>query len=246
MYCIFVYMMVLCLMKPLVWPRLRFDTYIYMIATIPPALIAVIRYDLIAMILLTFYVVRFTLIFSKILDHSARSSVDTATSVIFSFLIYLVPMTIVLLSTVANSRYLQNIFKNPFTTSGLLLRRQPEHFMKVCCQRMGIIFSLHLALSALHYSLYSFVECHNYDYDIAHHQYVCTDHLNAAENFNQEENILQSILPKNSSTTTIPPDPQTTPTALNVSLLVLNILSQLFLPFIPASFLYTVRTILSE
>ena len=43
LYCIFVYMMVLCLMKPLVWPRLKFDTYIYIIALIPPTLNMIIR-----------------------------------------------------------------------------------------------------------------------------------------------------------------------------------------------------------
>ena len=43
LYCIFVYLMVLCLVKPLVWPRLRFDYYIYFTTTIPPALIAIIR-----------------------------------------------------------------------------------------------------------------------------------------------------------------------------------------------------------
>ena len=139
--------------------------------------------------------------------------------------------------------------------------------MKVCCQRMGIIFSLHLALSALHFSLYSFLECHNYDYQLTNHQYVCTDLLTSQpESFREknseeiffenitEENYYENILEenyhenilRNTTTTTLPPNPATTPTPLNVSQIVLNILSQLFLPLIPASFLHTVRTILSE
>ena len=130
--------------------------------------------------------------------------------------------------------------------------------MKVCCQRMGIIFSLQLALSALHFSLYSFLECHNYDYQLTNHQYVCTDLLTSQpesfrENISEvknyenitEENYYENIL-RNTTTTTLPPNPATTPTPINVSQIVLNILSQLFLPLIPASFLHTVRTILSE
>ena len=42
-YCIFVYMMVLCLLKPLVWPRLKFDNYIYFIGLIPPSLNMILR-----------------------------------------------------------------------------------------------------------------------------------------------------------------------------------------------------------
>ena len=44
LYCIFVYMMVLCLVKPLVWPRLKFDSYIYILTLIPPTLNMIIRY----------------------------------------------------------------------------------------------------------------------------------------------------------------------------------------------------------
>ena len=44
LYCIFVYMMVLCLVKPLVWPRLKFDSYIYLLTLIPPTLNMIIRY----------------------------------------------------------------------------------------------------------------------------------------------------------------------------------------------------------
>ena len=43
LYCIFVYMMVLCLLKPLVWPRLKFDNYIYFITLIPPSLNMILR-----------------------------------------------------------------------------------------------------------------------------------------------------------------------------------------------------------
>ena len=41
----------------------------------------------------------------------------------------------------------------------VLSRRQPEHFLKVCCQRMGVIFGAHLLLADLYYSLYTF-HCH--------------------------------------------------------------------------------------
>ena len=43
LYCIFVYMMVLCLLKPMVWPRLKFDNYIYFITLIPPSLNMILR-----------------------------------------------------------------------------------------------------------------------------------------------------------------------------------------------------------
>ena len=43
LYCVFVYMTVLCLVKPLVWPRLKFDSYIYIITLIPPSLNLIIR-----------------------------------------------------------------------------------------------------------------------------------------------------------------------------------------------------------
>ena len=106
--------------------------------------------------------------------------------------------------------------------------------MKVCCQRMGIIFAVHLVVSALQFSLFSFLQCHNYDYELDDNtnQYVCSDHLHA------ETRSLTS--------SPAPPNPATLASPINVSLVVLNILSQLLLPFIPASFLYTVRTILAE
>ena len=106
--------------------------------------------------------------------------------------------------------------------------------MKVCCQRMGIIFAVHLVVSVLQFSLFSFLQCHNYDYNLDNktNQYVCSDHLHA------ETWAVTSSPP--------PPNPATVASPTNVSLVVLNILSQLLLPFIPASFLYTVRTILAE
>lgn len=104
--------------------------------------------------------------------------------------------------------------------------------MKVSCQRMGIIFASHLVVSALQFSLFSFLQCHNYDLDIQRNQYVCSDHLHAET---------QSL-----GSSPAPPNPATVASATNVSLVVLNILSQLLLPAIPASFLYTVRTILAE
>ena len=88
LYCIFVYFMALALMKPLVWPTLRFDTYVYFITTIPAALNAVIR---------------FTFIFIKV-SFNDESTISIVTSVMSSFLIYLVPLTFVIISTVTNSR----------------------------------------------------------------------------------------------------------------------------------------------
>ena len=107
--------------------------------------------------------------------------------------------------------------------------------MKVCCQRMGIIFAVHLVVSALQFSLFSFLQCHNYDYNLDNktNQYVCSDHLHAET---------RAFTPSPSP----PPNPATIASPTNVSLVVLNILSQLLLPFIPASFLYSVRTILAE
>ena len=80
--------MALALMKPLVWPTLRFDTYVYFITTIPAALNAVIR---------------FTFIFIKV-SFNDESTISIVTSVMSSFLIYLVPLTFVIISTVTNSR----------------------------------------------------------------------------------------------------------------------------------------------
>jgi len=211
-YCIFVYLLALCLMKPLVWPRLRFDTYIYLFSTIPAGLNLIIRV---------------TMIFMDPMNNEVRSSINTATSVVSSFLIFLVPLTIVIISTVTNSR------------------RQPEHFMKVSCQRMGVIFIMHLVISALHFTIFSFVQCHNYVYNTRLHQFVCTDHLTAE---NHRDNVPDNfnILLRNTTTTSRPQNPATVPTVTNVSQMVLNILSQLLLPTIPVSFLYTVRTILQE
>ena len=88
LYCIFVYFMALALMKPLVWPTLRFDTYVYFTTTIPALLNAVIR---------------FTFIFIKV-SFNDESTISIVTSVMSSFLIYLVPLTFVIISTVTNSR----------------------------------------------------------------------------------------------------------------------------------------------
>ena len=104
--------------------------------------------------------------------------------------------------------------------------------MKVCCQRMGIILTVHLVVSGLQFSLASFLQCHNYDFNQKTNQYVCSDHLLAET--------------RSVSTSPAPPNPATVASPTNVSLVVLNIASQLLLPFIPASFLYTVRTILAE
>ena len=123
--------------------------------------------------------------------------------------------------------------------ANIVLRRQPEHFMKVSCQRMGIIFSVHLVISAVHFFIYSLVQCHKYDYNVQNHQWICVDHLTEADR--QED-----WNPRNHTSTTIPPDPSTSPTPINIAQMVLNVVSQLLLPLIPASFLYTIRTILLE
>ena len=125
-----------------------------------------------------------------------------------------------------------------------VVRRQPEHFMKVSCQRMGIIFILHLVISAVHFFIYSLVQCHSYDYNIHDHQWKCADHLTEADRHHQ----YQDWNPRNHTmmTTTIPPDPSTSPTPINIAQMVLNVVSQLLLPLIPASFLYTIHTILLE
>ena len=44
----------------------------------------------------------------------------------------------------------------------------------------------------------------------------------------------------------IPPSPALMPGTVNVTVILLNVMSQLLLPVIPASFLHTVRTILAE
>ena len=45
-------------------------------------------------------------------------------------------------------------------------RRQPEHFLKVSCQRMGVLFSLHLSLAAVCFSVFSFAQCHKYSWNL--------------------------------------------------------------------------------
>ena len=93
LYSVFVYLLALVLMKPLVWPRLRFDNYIYLFTTIPAILNAIIRFTVI-----------FEVLFSNTVTQSTRSSINTATSVVSSFLIYLVPLTIAIISTYRSSR----------------------------------------------------------------------------------------------------------------------------------------------
>ena len=175
---------------------------------------------------------RLSMIFTKIPNHATQSAVNTAVNVVSSFIIYHLPLTVVLISTITTSRSESPPLSSLTSPVLNLTRRQPEHFMKVSCQRMGIILAAHLVVSALQFSLFSFLQCHNYDLDIKSHQYVCSDHLHAET--------------RSFSTSPAPPNPATEASATNVSLMVLNILSQLLLPFIPASFLYTVRTILAE
>lgn len=207
-YCTFVYCLTLCLVKPIAWPSLRFDFYLYLLTLLPPCLNLIIRITLIA---------------SKIKDHQTQSAVNTVTSVLSSFILYLVPLTITIISAVLNSR------------------RQPEHFMKVSCQRMGIIFGVHLALGSLYFSLYSFAACHKYEWSLSDNEYICEDHLRATNSGKEHEDQIDAIF-----TTSIPPNPSTIATPINVIVIVLNVLSNILLPFIPGSFMYTVQTLLVE
>ena len=45
LYSTFAYCLVLCLVKPLVWPNLRQDSFIYPVTLVPPALTLIIRYN---------------------------------------------------------------------------------------------------------------------------------------------------------------------------------------------------------
>ena len=127
------------------------------------------------------------MIFTIIPNHATQSALNIATDVITSFIIYHLPFTVAVISSITTSR------------------RQPEHFLKVSCQRMGIIFSVHLAVSGLQFSLYSFLQCHSYDWDMSLHQYTCSDHL-WADTFSMT-----------STSTSRPPDnPATLPTPTNV------------------------------
>ena len=98
-YCTFVYCLVLCLVKPWVWPSIRFDSYLYPITLLPPCLNLIIRITLIA---------------AKIRNHQTQSAVNTVTSVLSSFLLYLVPLTMVIISTIMNSRYFMDRFHHYF------------------------------------------------------------------------------------------------------------------------------------
>ena len=123
----------------------------------------------------------------------------------------------------------------------ILFRRQPEHFMKVSCQRMGSIFGLHLALASLYFSLYSFAACHQYDWDLTQQEYICADHIRATKEGREQEERIDVVF-----TTSRPPNPATVPTPINVIVIVLNVLSNTLLPLIPGSFMYTVQTLLVE
>ena len=108
-YCIFVYMMVLCLLKPLIWPRLKFDNYIYFISLIPPSLNMILRQiSCLSQIVInntgTVPYLRLTVIFTKIPNHATQSAVNTAVNVLSSFIIYHLPLTVVLISTITTSR----------------------------------------------------------------------------------------------------------------------------------------------
>ena len=111
--------------------------------------------------------------------------------------------------------------------------------MKVGCKRMGIVFGVHLALASLYFSIYSFAECHKYDWILQEKKYVCFDHLEATKNDYKESNASPVTSPS-------PPNPSTIPTPINMVQLSLNVLSQSLLPLIPGSFMYTVHTVLLE
>ena len=63
------------------------------------------------------------MIFTIIPNHATQSALNIATDVITSFIIYHLPFTVAVISSITTSR------------------RQPEHFLKLSCQRMGIIFT---------------------------------------------------------------------------------------------------------
>ena len=58
--------------------------------------------------------------------------------------------------------------------------------------------------------------------------------------------MYDSLMSTNITTIKPPPSPASLPSPVNLTQLVLNVVSQLVLPLLPASFLYTVRTILAE
>ena len=124
-----------------------------------------------------------------------------------------------------------------------MFRRQPEHFMKVCCKRMSIIFIVHLALASLYFSLYSFAECHRYDWNLEENKWVCLDHLEETKNSREHEDRIDIIATSSPSRT---PNPSTVATTKKVVEIVLNVLSNILLPLIPGSFVYTVQTVLVD
>ena len=106
---------------------------------------------------------------------------------------------------------------------------------------MSIIFGVHLAIASLYFSLYAFADCHKYDWNLAEKEYVCLDHLIATKDGKEHEDRIDVL-----ATTSRPPNPSTVPTPINVIEIVLNVLSNILLPLIPGSFMYTVQTLLAE
>jgi hypothetical protein len=113
--------------------------------------------------------------------------------------------------------------------------------MKVSCKRMSIIFGVHLALASLYFSLYSFAECHKYDWNLDQQEYVCLDHLTATKDGKDFESTMNI-----QATSPIPPNPSTIPTPINIIQIILNVLSNSLLPLIPGSYMYTVQSLLVD
>merc|ERR1711971_181139 len=225
-YATFIYSLALCLVKPVVWPNLRVDSCLYPVSLIPPAL------NLLMRIVLIFET-------QQIYTDTTKEALHTTTSVISSFLLYLVPLTLTTIAVILNSR------------------RQTEHFMKVCIQRMSFLFAPHLFLAALSFSLYTFAFCHRYDFNYITGNWQCKDHL--VEDSGGTPGIYLLDIHNSSQFTTagpdqihnttrpqIGPDPSSPLSPLSVSTSAINVLANLFLPAIPAAFLYTVAEILGE
>jgi len=226
-YSAFIYSLALCLVKPVVWPHLRVDSCLYPISLIPPALNLLMR---IVVMLET----------QHIYDDTTKDALHTTVSVISSFILYLVPLTLTAIAAILNSR------------------RQTEHFMKVCIQRMSLIFTPHLFLACLSFSLYAFAFCHSFDYNMQNNTWQCKDRLEEdsggtpsiylVDNHNSSHltTAFTTAGPQPNTTTTQQPDPSSLLSPLSVSTSVINVLANLFLPAIPAAFLYTVAEILGE
>jgi len=165
-----------------------------------------------------------------IYDQSTKEALLMTTNVISSFLLFLVPLTLTIIAAILNSR------------------RQPEHFMKVCIQRMSFLFGPHLFLAAISFSLYTFAFCHSsYDYDMSTNTWSCPDNFvdsGGTTDDGYKETQWTTAGPQHN--TTKPPYPTDILTPFSVSTSVVNVIANIFLPTIPIAFLHTVSQILGE